>query len=274
MIVHDITRIVYDNNVQELIAFSILLLLVISTLFEGNYAFLPLSLFTIFVLAIVVRELRERSRTSFINQLKSARMQLRAGQTIIIGSALYTYSTLLTTYKITVGSLILNIEIPSQYKSIYDVDQHQLVTYSLGSLFAGWWSFSGGPLVTIATVVKNLRGGEIQSVAELIDGPIIKRYWEEEKKRSIKQTKVQKHDRTSNSPELDHRIRSIGQEVPPGLIFWEKAQKKMEAYKERIIPTEESHPSKLPEQLLIAEKLKRQAILEKKQPLESSLKQL
>lgn len=133
-----------------------------------GYLFLSLTAALYFRLRI------ERRRREFVLQLKSHRRELRAGGSVVVDQLLLRYDTPLTSYTMNIGSLFCSATIPSNYLLHTDERHGIALWYSMLSLLSGWWSPSG-PLNTIHALHVNLRGGKRTTVAELIDGPVVKR---------------------------------------------------------------------------------------------------
>lgn len=158
---------------QEFIVFFFLLGLCITEAFNGRPLWAPLLFLLGFLLALYLRRKRHQQRTDFINQLKSHRRELRGGGTVFVDSLMLRYNTVVTTYNLSIGVVLLNIVIPSRHK-IADGDDHgESLLYSVLSIISGWWAFPAGPVITLSVIKRNLSGGDKVSVGQLIDAPLL-----------------------------------------------------------------------------------------------------
>ncbi|MCB0323605.1 MAG: hypothetical protein KDD69_08525 [Bdellovibrionales bacterium] len=154
----------------NLLFFLATLLVVIGNAMRGASIAAPATVLALFLLALLCRTLKLRKDLILLNQLKSYRRELRQGGTVAVDSMLLRYDSTLTSYTVSVGFLVFNIEIPSGYRLFQEQDYGESFLYSLLTLATGWWSLNG-PWHTIHTVLENSRGGRRGSVAMLIDGP-------------------------------------------------------------------------------------------------------
>lgn len=147
---------------------SLLLLLLVSTAtsLSGRSPLIPLSLFFALLAVLLLRTARERGRSDLLNQIRSYRRELRQGGSVIINGKLITAATVLTTYSVTVGGVVCNINLPSAYYS--KKDPSEAVLYSCLSLITGWFSIPSGPMLTLLSISTNLLGGEELPVADLV----------------------------------------------------------------------------------------------------------
>lgn len=153
---------------SDLVNWLILSLLVASAILHGE-DFLPILLvMLLFTLALFVREKNEQQRQRFINQLKSQKNLLLGGSTIQIDSMIIRNSTVLGTYKMTLGAGFASVTIKSNYSIFSQSNSSQGLYYSALTIISGWFSFPFGPMFTLECLKNNFRGGEKSSVWEII----------------------------------------------------------------------------------------------------------
>lgn len=145
----------------------IAVLVFVSNYVRGQTVLWPLLALALFVFCHTIRLLQLRRRSDFLAQLKSHRRELRGGSTVVVDGLILRYDTLLESYTISVGLLIISIEIPSRFRISEGEGQLERVWFSLATMFCGWWSITG-PFSTMQTLSENLRKNP-QSVAELVD---------------------------------------------------------------------------------------------------------
>lgn len=158
----------------DIFFFLLLLLLFASAWVTGSSLLIPSIPLAAFTIGVLVRAQHNKKRQEFVSQLKSCRKELRSGGTVSIDNMLLRYESSITTYYITVGTLLNTIVIPSPYQIYKTGETHsEGLIYGLISLLAGWWAING-PLTTVHTLVQNIRGGESTTVAMLIDEPLFR----------------------------------------------------------------------------------------------------
>lgn len=157
--------------IPELLYTLLLLLLIVRDLLQGDTPGIPLTLLSVLLAAVLLRERNERIRTDFINQLKSRRRELRNGGTVAVDGLLLRYDTVVVWYVLSVGTLFTNVTIRTRFR-IYTGDAHpENIVCSAVSLLTGWWSITG-PSSTIAAILSNLQGGARKPINLLIDAPL------------------------------------------------------------------------------------------------------
>lgn len=156
---------------QDIGVIFLLVLITVSSYFNGQNLGFYLALLAIFISALLIRERQRRQRQDFVKQLKNYSKELRAGGTIIVHQLLLRHDTPVTSYKANVGMLISSVLIESNYSRVDHNKQLEAYGYSLISFLSGWWSLPAGPLITLGILKQNLSGGEKVTVGQLIDMP-------------------------------------------------------------------------------------------------------
>lgn len=160
----------------EFISLGLLLLIALSRHQSGGDPAPFLLYAALFSTALWLRSSRERRRRDFVQQLKSCRKELRSGGTVVIDHNLVRYRSVIATYNMNIGGLLCSVLVPSPYRVLDANDEHHDSTLcSLASLLFGWWSIPGGPVQTLTNILQNISGGQRQTVAELIDLPLLKK---------------------------------------------------------------------------------------------------
>ena len=159
---------------RDLAVIAFLTIICISRYLTGDPYLIFLIYLAVFSYGAYYKRQRLHDRREFINQLKSHRHELRQGGTVVVNHSLLRYGSEITTYHLAVGGIFSCELIPSRYH-VAGEDNGEPITYSLLSFITGWWAFPYGPIVTASSIYRNIRGGERQTVAELIDGPLIRR---------------------------------------------------------------------------------------------------
>jgi hypothetical protein len=129
--------------------------------------------------AWLCRELSEHARWKRKMLLKSFRRQFRRGEGVIIDGEVLRYDTELTTYVMTVGIIISDIRIFSNYTLRKESLPSVAILYSFFSVIFGWFSIFG-PFTTLQTILENFQGSRRESVAMIIDRARFNRYLIEE----------------------------------------------------------------------------------------------
>ena len=130
------------------------------TLFAG-IALIPVGL----IYKILIEE---KLRKDFVRLLLSNMEHINSGNVLYHGIPI-TSDTVLRTYYFTISTGFISMKNQTRFY-IDQYDQMALCSLenSLLSLVFGWWGFPHGIIYTIQTLLKNLRGGETVSVANLI----------------------------------------------------------------------------------------------------------
>lgn len=152
----------------DILVFFLLTLITLSRYLRDLSVVEPATVLIVYCLFLAIRKHRKQQRIDFVNQLKSHRKELRAGATVEVNGLLLRYSTTVTTYSFSIGTLISSLTIPSVYRVYRNEQPFEALFYSLITLLTGWWSIMG-PLTTLNIVAQNTGGGKTQSIAELID---------------------------------------------------------------------------------------------------------
>lgn len=130
------------------------------TLFSG-IALIPVAL----IYKILVEE---KLRKDFVQLLLSNMEHLNSGRVFYRGVPI-TSETVLRTYYFTISAGLVSMKNQTRfYIDPYDQLALSSLENSLLSLMFGWWGFPFGVIYTTQTLVKNFRGGETVSVANLI----------------------------------------------------------------------------------------------------------
>jgi hypothetical protein len=112
--------------------------------------------------------IEEKLRKDFMHLILSNMEHLNSGRVIYHGIPI-TSDTVLRTYYFTISTGVVSMKNQTRFYIDQD-DQMALCSLenSLLSLLFGWWGFPHGIIYTIQTLVKNFRGGETLSIANLI----------------------------------------------------------------------------------------------------------
>lgn len=148
---------------------TLTLLLTLAYFARHLEAFFFLSLLVLIVILAIIREQQIRVRQIFVNQLKSYQKDLRAGGTVMVDGILVRHTSVFHTYYVNIGAILGSITIPTRYHLDTGIEDARGLLCSLVSLISGWWSLPYGPLINLALVQQNFRGGEKSTVMELID---------------------------------------------------------------------------------------------------------
>lgn len=221
---------------SHILTILLLLTTILSKMYNGqSYTIWTVYLFAL-LLALGFREHQRRGRENFINQLKSQRMALRAGGTVVIDQQLIRYNTPLTTYYINIGALFSSVQVPSQYYLSTESDPPQSLYYSLISMVFGWWHVPHGPLETLAVIKVNLSGGEKISVSELIDKELIA-----SKKDEIERLFEQLSEPiTKSAPQVKRKLPSTGPNSPSmQTLEKHQAYRELDLEKKHYLPDEQ-----------------------------------
>lgn len=113
---------------------------------------------------------REENETEkFLGFLVENREALQSGATPAYGDIPISLNTEVTQFYSCLSFVILTTKIPSRF---YLRGHHKTggigTIYSVISLIAGWWGFPWGPIYTIQSLYKNMRGGDKSTVAQLL----------------------------------------------------------------------------------------------------------
>ncbi|MBI2368690.1 MAG: hypothetical protein HYV08_00280, partial [Deltaproteobacteria bacterium] len=112
----------------------------------------------------------ERRARAFLAWLATHRGALEDGMAMYEGKRI-TRETEVVRFQACLSFLVLTIKSPSRYY-VKAGDNPFLAgrAYSAVTLLLGWWGIPWGPIYTLQTLVRNLRGGYRQTVSDLIGG--------------------------------------------------------------------------------------------------------
>jgi hypothetical protein len=112
---------------------------------------------------------QRRRAVGFAEHLDSHREQLRGGGTVPWRGHELAYNTELTRFEITVSVVLWTIRVPTAFALATPPPTQTLWTAQLLTAVFGWWGIPAGPFMTIASLVRNGRGGYRSSVAQLLN---------------------------------------------------------------------------------------------------------
>ena len=131
------------------------------------------SQWTIIILAVgaylyVRRE--ERLRDELLEFLRANAPAIRAGTAMYRGHSI-SYATRLRTCDVVLSFLLMTFRLPSRPVIVgRESDRGVRFGSSLVTFVFGWWGLPWGPIWTVRALAKNLRGTDVISVGELIEG--------------------------------------------------------------------------------------------------------
>ncbi len=111
----------------------------------------------------------QRERHRFIQWLTEHRADILAERASYQGFPV-TLETPVRTYQIAVSLVLMSATFPSAY--VIDPERSGTTGWfsTLASMLLGWWGIPLGPIYTVRAVALNLRGGEVVSVGDLLEG--------------------------------------------------------------------------------------------------------
>jgi hypothetical protein len=140
-------------------------------LFQGDtenatFGFVIGSVLAVFAYA-VSRE--ENATQEFLGFLVENEEKLNAGSSIEYQGRTLSSSTDVTQFYACVSFLILTTKVPSRFfiRGSHNTAGIGLI-YSLVTLVFGWWGIPFGPIYTIQSLYKNIRGGEKKPISQLL----------------------------------------------------------------------------------------------------------
>ncbi len=82
---------------------------------------------------------------------------------------LITGKTEITQYQVALSFLIVSIKVPSRFLIAGDTSKTAIAwSYTIASVVFGWWGIPWGPVYTIQSVFRNLKGGHKQKVWDIL----------------------------------------------------------------------------------------------------------
>ncbi len=169
---------VASHGIEVLVAL-VIVLIALRYYYLNISLLIPLLAASVLFAAWILRDLSEHMRWRRKMLLKSYRRELRRGESVMINGELLRYDTELTTYVLTVGVVLTDIRILSNYTVRKESLSPISFVYTFGSICLGWFSLFG-PFTTFLTVVQNIRGSRCESVAMIIDRGRFRQFLREE----------------------------------------------------------------------------------------------
>jgi hypothetical protein len=115
----------------------------------------------------VLTRYHETQAAAFERWLTHNRSAIEHGGSLYANEVLITPATRLTRYQVALSFLIVSFKVPTR---IYIVGHHATgfvaALCTVISLALGWWGIPWGPVYTVQVIIRNLRGGLSQNVAE------------------------------------------------------------------------------------------------------------
>jgi predicted PurR-regulated permease PerM len=111
----------------------------------------------------------EKETQEFLAFLVENEERLKAGTSVEYGGRAISSGTEVTQFYACVSFLILTTKIPSRFfiRGSHNTAGIGLI-YSLVTLVFGWWGVPWGPIYTIQSLYKNMRGGEKRPISQLL----------------------------------------------------------------------------------------------------------
>jgi len=112
----------------------------------------------------------ERLRDELVAFLRANLEAVRAGTARYRGHSV-SYATRLRTCQIVVSFLVVTFRLPSRLiVDGSDSDRGVRSGCSLVTFLFGWWGIPFGPILTLRALSRNMRGGDVSTVGELLEG--------------------------------------------------------------------------------------------------------
>lgn len=112
---------------------------------------------------------QERRSMEFLDFVLLNEQKLKNNAILIYRKKHITKETIVTRFWARCSLIIVTFKLPSSYLIVKQDDTRTIgLAYSIVTLFLGWWSFPSGPIETLATLTKNIRGGDKKNVLQLI----------------------------------------------------------------------------------------------------------
>ncbi len=111
---------------------------------------------------------QEKQGMLFVRWLQEHAQEIQSGGCLYQGQ-LITSSTILAQYEVVLSFVVVTVRKRSTFHVVGSNQAPMACAmYTLYTLLFGWWGIPHGPLWTIPTLVRNLRGGIRRTVADLL----------------------------------------------------------------------------------------------------------
>ncbi|MBI4197752.1 MAG: hypothetical protein HY533_01415 [Chloroflexi bacterium] len=113
------------------------------------------------------RKLDRRNR-KFLIWLSGNASAIRSGGSPY-GSTTVTTETEITQYQAALSFVLITVKIPSGFYVVgQDSSRAIALVFTILCLTLGWWGIPWGPIYTIQAVIRNVKGGDKQKVADVL----------------------------------------------------------------------------------------------------------
>ncbi|MBI2463641.1 hypothetical protein HYV57_01660 [Candidatus Peregrinibacteria bacterium] len=113
---------------------------------------------------------QEKRSLEFLNFVLLNEQKLKNNAILLYRKKYITKETIVTKFWAYCSFIVVTFKLPSSYLIVKQDDTRTIgFAYSIVTLFLGWWSFPSGPIETLTTLTKNIRGGDKKNVLQLIN---------------------------------------------------------------------------------------------------------
>ena len=111
----------------------------------------------------------QRKRRLFCSWVKDNIDHLEDGAQRVYGGASLSLGSEVVSYQFCFSFFLYSVKVPSHYLTRGRRGVLTMLACSLFSFVFGWWAVPWGPVYTVQTIYRNLRGGIRETVADVIE---------------------------------------------------------------------------------------------------------